>query len=32
MERYIWSMTLYGAENWTLRNGDQKCYESFEIW
>ena len=27
---YIWSMALYGAENWTLRAADQKYLESFE--
>jgi len=29
---YIWSITLYGAENGTLRAVDQKHLESFEIW
>jgi hypothetical protein len=29
---YIWSITLYGAENWTLRKVDQKYLESFEMW
>ena len=29
---YIWSMTLYGTETWTLRAADQKYLESFEIW
>ena len=29
---YIWSMALYGAENWTLRAADQKHLESFEVW
>jgi hypothetical protein len=29
---YIWSITLYGAETWTLRTLDQKHLESFEIW
>jgi len=29
---YIWSMTLYGAETWTLRAADQKYLESFEMW
>jgi len=29
---YIWSMALYGAETWTLREVDQKHLESFEIW
>ena len=28
----IWSMALYGAENWTLRAADQKYLESFEMW
>jgi len=26
---YIWSITLYGAENWTLKNVDQKYLERF---
>jgi len=29
---YVWSIALYGAENWTLRAVDQKHMESFEIW
>jgi hypothetical protein len=29
---YIWSIALYGAENWTLRKVDQKYVESFEMW
>jgi len=29
---YIWSIALYGAENWTLRAVDQKHLESFEMW
>ena len=29
---YIWRMSLYGAETWTLRTGDQKYLESFEMW
>ena len=29
---YIWSMALYGAETWTLREADQKYLESFEMW
>ncbi|PNF43874.1 hypothetical protein B7P43_G02808 [Cryptotermes secundus] len=29
---YIWSVALYGAETWTLRTGDQKHLESFEMW
>jgi hypothetical protein len=28
---YIWSITLYGAETWTLRAVDQKHLESFEM-
>jgi hypothetical protein len=27
---YIWSIALYGAESWTLRNEHQKYLESFE--
>jgi hypothetical protein len=29
---YIWSMTLYGAETWTLRAADQEYQECFEMW
>jgi hypothetical protein len=29
---YIWSMSLCGAENWTLRKVDQKYVESFDMW
>jgi hypothetical protein len=29
---YIWSITLYGAETWTLRKVDQKYLESLEMW
>jgi hypothetical protein len=29
---YIWSVALYGAETWTLREVDQKHLESFEMW
>ena len=28
---YTWSITLYGAETWTLRAVDQKHLESFEM-
>jgi hypothetical protein len=28
---YTWSITLYGAETWTLR-AHQKHLESFEMW
>ncbi|KDR16678.1 hypothetical protein L798_09068 [Zootermopsis nevadensis] len=29
---YVWSVTLYGAETWTLRKKEQKYLESFEMW
>ena len=29
---YIWSMALYGADTWTLREADLKYLESFEMW
>jgi hypothetical protein len=29
---YVWSIALYGAENWMLRAVDQKHLESFEMW
>ena len=29
---YIWSITLCGAETWTLRKVDEKYVENFEMW
>ena len=29
---YVWSIALFGAETWTLRETDQKQLESFEMW
>jgi hypothetical protein len=29
---YLSSIALYGAETWSLRKGDQKHLESFEMW
>jgi hypothetical protein len=29
---YIWSISFYAAEKWTLRKVDQKYLESFEMW
>ena len=29
---YIWCITLYGAETWTIRAVDQKHLKSFEMW
>jgi hypothetical protein len=29
---YVWSIALYGAENWTFRVVHQKRLESFEMW
>jgi hypothetical protein len=29
---YIWIIAVYGAETGTLRAGDQKQLESFEMW
>jgi len=29
---YLWSIALYGAETWTLREIDKKHLESFEMW
>ena len=31
MNCYIWNVTLYGAEMWTLRKVDQKYMESVEV-
>ena len=27
----MWSVTLYGAENWTLRRNEQKRLEAFDV-
>ena len=29
---YVWSIALYGTENWTLRATDQKHLKSLEMW
>jgi hypothetical protein len=29
---YVWSIALYGAENWTLLTVDQKHLKNFEMW
>ena len=29
---FVWSVVLYGAENWTLRRNEQKQLEAFEMW
>ena len=28
----VWSIALYGAESWTLKQSDMKRIESFELW
>ncbi|PGH37326.1 MAG: hypothetical protein CRN43_21840 [Candidatus Nephrothrix sp. EaCA] len=28
----VWSVTLYGAETWTMRKADVKGIEAFEMW
>ena len=28
----VWSLALYGAETWTLRQNEQKQLEAFEMW
>ena len=28
----VWSVVLYGAETWTLRQNEQKELEAFEMW
>jgi hypothetical protein len=28
----VWSVTLHGAETWTLRKVDQKYLQDFEMW
>src|SRR6218665_1353352 len=28
----VWSVTLYGAETWTMRTEDVKRIEAFEMW
>ena len=32
VKSYILSISLYGAETWTLRKVDEKYLESFEMW
>jgi hypothetical protein len=32
VKHYIWNITLYGAETWTLQKVDQKYLESSEMW
>jgi hypothetical protein len=32
MKCYIWSITLYVAETWALREINQKYLNSFEMW
>ena len=32
MKCYDWSVALYSAETWTLRETDQRHLESFEMW
>jgi hypothetical protein len=32
VKRYVWSLTFYSAETWTLRKADQKYLENFEMW
>jgi hypothetical protein len=29
---YIWSLTLLGAETWTLGEAEHKYLESFQMW
>ena len=30
--RFVWSIALYGSENWTLRKLERKYLESFDMW
>ena len=30
-DKYIWSIALYDAENWTHRKMDQKCVGRFQM-
>ena len=32
MKSLVWSIALYGAESWTLKQSDMKKIESFELW
>ena len=32
MKCFVWSVVLYGAETWTLRQNEQKQLEAFEMW
>ena len=29
---YVWSVALYDAHTWTLRQNEQKLLEAFEMW
>ena len=29
---FVWSVVLYGAETWTLRQNEQERLEAFELW
>ena len=29
---FVWSVALYGAETWTLRQNEQNELEAFEMW
>ena len=29
---YVWSISLYGSDTWTLRKLERKYLESFEMW
>jgi hypothetical protein len=32
IRRYVWSITLYGSRNWTLKKLEQKYVENFKMW
>ncbi|KAJ4434479.1 hypothetical protein ANN_23041 [Periplaneta americana] len=32
MKSFVWSVTLHGAETWTLRRSEEKRIEAFEMW
>jgi len=28
----VWSVAIYGSEDWTLRSKEEKYIEAFEMW
>ena len=32
MKCFVWTVSFYGAETWTLRRNEQEQLEAFEMW